>query len=101
MTRKEYPPRSPSEPTSCIIEAYTAGEERRAHVRARLREIRPRIFAAIPFYLREISGPEVPWQSPEPGRRAIETTSPITGFDKAHSVLAWWCTQAFALNRQL
>lgn len=98
MTTKEYPPRSPLALINCIIEAYTAGEEWRAHARAHLREIRPGIFVVIPFYLRQISGPEVPWQSPEPGS-AVQTISPITNFDQAHDILAWWATQTFAANR--
>jgi hypothetical protein len=89
----------PSALISCIIEAYTEGSEHRAHVRARLREVRPGVFAIIPFYLREVSGPKVPWQSPEPGG-ALQIAFAIAGFDDAHSILAWWATQTFAANRR-
>ena len=82
----------------CTIEANSLGESR-AIGQARLTEIAPSIFSVTPFYLREISGPDVPWQSPEPGG-AIKTTSPITSFDEAHDVLAWWATKTFAMNRK-
>ncbi len=87
-------------PIGCILEAYTEGSEHRAHARGRLTEIAPNTFSITPFYLREISGPDVHWLCPEPGA-AIETTTPITNFDEAHSALAWWATQAFAKSRTL
>jgi hypothetical protein len=83
----------------CTIEAYSLGDTSRAHVRTRMREIEPGIFSLIPFYLREVCGPHVPWQSPEPGS-AIQTTSPIATFDEAHDILVWWATQTIALNRR-
>jgi len=84
---------------SCIIEAYTEGSEHRAHVRARLREIQPGLFAVTPYYLREVSGPDVPWTSPARGA-SVQTANPITNFDQAGEVLTWWATQTFAANRR-
>ena len=99
MNAKSDLDKLPSALISCIIEAYTEGSENRAHVRARLREVRRGVFAVIPFYLREVSGPNVSWQSPKPSR-AIQTASPIADFGQAHDVLAWWATQTFAANRR-
>jgi len=84
---------------SCTIEAYTEGSERRAHARALLREVRPGVFAVVPCYLREVSGPNVTWTSPARGA-PIQTAILIANFDQAHSVLQWWATQTFALNRK-
>jgi hypothetical protein len=86
-------------PVCCVIEGYTEGDQR-AHARAQLKEIKPSVFILIPIYLREISGPDVRWCSPEPGG-AIETSSPITNFDEATTVFTWWATKTFALNRKL
>ena len=89
----------PSALISCTIEAYTEGSERRAHARALLREILPGVFTIVPCYLREVSGPDVPWASP--AREApIQTATPISNFDQAHDALTWWATQTFAQNRR-
>jgi hypothetical protein len=80
--------------------AYSLGDRCRAIAQARLAEVAPQVFIVIPWYLREVGGPNVPWQSPEPGH-AIETTSSVTNFEQAHEVLAWWATRTYALNRHL
>lgn len=85
---------------NCTIEISTFGDASRALARAYLRETEPNVFSISPFYLREISGPDVPWQWPEPGS-VIQTISPITNFDQAHDALTWWATQTFAANRRL
>ena len=100
MNNRVGPTKTPSALISCTIEAYTEGDGSRAQARARLREIRPEVFTVVPFYLREVSGPDVGWSLPERGS-AIQTTSPITNFDEAHGVLAWWATQTYALRRRL
>ncbi len=86
-------------PIECSIVAYSLGDTPRALAQARLIEVSPKLFTLVPFYLRELCGPDVPWLSPEPGS-AIQTNSPITSFNEAHDVLAWWATKALAMNRK-
>lgn len=83
----------------CTFEAFSIGDGTRALACGRLIEIEPNIFRVVPIYLRQICGPHVPWTSPAPGR-AIQTISPITSFDQAHDVLAWWATQTFSTKRR-
>ncbi|MGI8569941.1 MAG: hypothetical protein ACR2KT_13205 [Methylocella sp.] len=53
------------------IEAYTEGDDRRAKALALLREIRPQFFTVAPYYLREISGPNVEWAEPPMGEPIV------------------------------
>jgi len=75
----------------CVIEAYTEGDTRRAHARAVVKETTRGILYVIPIYLREVSGPHVPWTTP-PSGRPILTQEPINTFDDAQSVLRWWAS---------
>jgi hypothetical protein len=79
------------------IEAFTEGTDRRAHARAWVRETAAGVFEVIPFYLREISGPNVRWYSPARGM-PILTGRPITGLDEAQNVFNLWAMQTFAEN---
>jgi hypothetical protein len=76
----------------CIIEVWTDGE-RRALARAKLIEKSPDQFAFIPFYLREVAGPNIHWDEPAAGEPISTTTASVT-FDEAHELLKSW-----AMNR--
>jgi hypothetical protein len=93
----------PAAPThrlvDCTIEAHTLGDGARALARAHLKEIEPYHFNVFPTCLREVCGPDIPWQSAEPGE-AIHTASRTTNFDQAHDALTRWATVTLAVNRQ-
>jgi hypothetical protein len=84
-------------PFGSEIEVYTDGPDRRAHARARMIERAPQILVVIPFYLREVGGPHVPWHVPARGQPII-TVNTIRSFNEATDVLRWWSMKTCADN---
>jgi hypothetical protein len=87
----------PLRPNQRTIEAFTNGDDRRAHAAAVLAEIPVGVFSVTPFRLREICGPHVPWAMPRPGE-PIATALPILNSAQARLVLAAWASWTFAHN---
>jgi hypothetical protein len=79
---------------TCIVQATPGGK---VHVRARCCEIPPgRIFRLTPIYLKEVSGPHVPW--PRRGESII-TPNPVTTLVEAHDAIAWWASVTMAIEQ--
>jgi hypothetical protein len=88
------------DPHCRTIEAYTDGDDRRAHALAILAEIPVGALSVTPFRLQEICGPLIPWTKPRPGE-AIVTVFPILSVDEAFQVLSTWAGWTFAHNATL
>jgi hypothetical protein len=69
------------------------GRQQRATNRSRCQQ--GRVYAAVPFNLREVSGADVPLSTPRPGE-PIQTSQPVRSRVEAYDVMAWWAEATVA-----